>query len=119
MPVRSLSSSVFRWPDREQVDRAAREWIRREAKRHPELVRAGYFGSYARGDNGVGSDLDIVAIVSTATEPFAERALCWDLLELPVPAEIVIYTTEEMDRLVADGGRFARTLMAETVWVYP
>jgi predicted nucleotidyltransferase len=96
-----------------------RQWIGREAERHPELVRAGYFGSYARGDNGVGSDLDIVAIVSTASTPFAERSLGWDLLELPVPAEIVIYTTDELDRLVAEGGRFARTLAAEAVWVYP
>jgi predicted nucleotidyltransferase len=114
-----LSWSVLRWPDREQVDHAAKDWIRREAKRHPELVRAGYFGSYARGDHGVGSDLDLVAIVSTASAPFAERSLAWDLLGLPVPAEIVIYTTEELDRLVAEGGRFARTLMVEAVWIYP
>jgi predicted nucleotidyltransferase len=114
-----LSSSVLRWPDREQVDRAVREWIGREAKRHPELVRAGYFGSYARGDNGVGSDLDLVAIVETASAHFSERSLGWDLLDLPVPAEIIVYTTEEFDRFVAEGGRLVRTLVAETVWIYP
>ena len=63
MPVRSLNSSVFKWPDHATVDKAVRSWAQAEAKRHPELQRLGYFGSYARGDWGVGSDLDLVAVV--------------------------------------------------------
>lgn len=52
MPVRSLSSSMLRWPDRETVDRAVRRWAEEVARRKPEVVRIGYFGSYARGDWG-------------------------------------------------------------------
>ena len=74
------------------MDRATRSWAAREARRHPELLRLGYFGSYARGDAGVGSDLDVIAIVREAAEPFERRSLIWDLNPLPVPAEIIIYT---------------------------
>jgi hypothetical protein len=49
MPVRSLNSSVLKWPDRASVDRAVRAWAIDAAGQHPELLRAGYFGSYARG----------------------------------------------------------------------
>jgi predicted nucleotidyltransferase len=117
MPVRSLRSPVLRWPDRDTVERAAREWARGEAPRHPGLVRLGYFGSYARGDAGVGSDLDLVAIVERSDSPFERRALAWDLSSLPVPAEILVYTREEWGRLNREGGRFARTLEREARWL--
>ena len=119
MPVRSLSSSVLVWPDRQRVDRAVREWARDEAARHPALVRLGYFGSYARGDWGVGSDLDLLAIVRTSDEPFERRAISWRTEILPVPAEILVYSEAEWQRLRSEGGRFARVLDAETVWVIP
>jgi predicted nucleotidyltransferase len=119
MPVRSLNSSVLVWPDRIQVDRAVRLWAARAAKTQPQVRRLGYFGSYARGDWGVGSDLDLVAIVATAPEPFAQRPLSWDLTSLPVPAEILIYTEPEWHALEARGSRFAQTLAREIVWVFP
>jgi predicted nucleotidyltransferase len=83
------------------------------------LLRLGYFGSYARGDWGVGSDLDLIGVVRTSTVPFVRRALAWDLSELPVPAELLVYTEEEWQALLAEGRRFARTVAAEAVWVYP
>lgn len=119
MPVRSLNSSVFRWPNLNEVDAAIRVWAHRQAKRHPEIRRLGYFGSYARKDWGVGSDLDLVAVVAEARETFERRMLSWDLSELPVPAEILIYTQDEWRQLREQGTRFAQTLDQETVWVYP
>lgn len=119
MPVRSLSSSVFKWPDQESVDKAIRGWAAAEAGRHPELIRAGYFGSYARGDWGVGSDLDLVVIVTHAPEPRERRSLEWNLRELPVPAELLVYTEKEWHNLQQAAGRFARVLSEETVWVFP
>ena len=119
MPVKSLNSSVLKWPDRSTVDRAARTWADREAGRHPELLRLGYFGSYARGDAGVGSDLDLVALVDRTPEPFERRSLTWDLNTLPVPAELIVYTQEEWKRLQKRSERFARMLKSQVVWVYP
>jgi hypothetical protein len=52
MPVRLLNSSVLRWPNRDEVDKVARDWAGTESARHPELCGLAYFGSYARGDWG-------------------------------------------------------------------
>lgn len=117
MPVRSLHSSVLRWPDRGEVERSVAEWAAREAPRHPGLLRLGYFGSYARGDAGVGSDLDLIAVVESSPDPFERRALSWDLSSLPVPAELLVYTRAEWERLQEQGGRFARTLQQEARWL--
>jgi uncharacterized protein len=118
MPVRSLNSSVFKWPDRSEVDHSVRGWAQEAVNRREGIIKLGYFGSYARGDWGVGSDLDLVAIVDHASEPFERRSLIWDLSSLPVPAELLVYTTTEWQSLRKEGGRFARTLEQETVWVY-
>jgi predicted nucleotidyltransferase len=50
MPVRSLSSSVLRWPDAQTVDHAVREWAQKVVRHREDVLRIGYFGSYARGD---------------------------------------------------------------------
>ncbi len=117
MPVRSSSSSVVRWPDRAEVLAAAGAFARAEAERRPGLVRLGCFGSYARGDAGVGSDLDLVAVVESSELPFERRAAQWDLTRLPVPAEVLVYTAAEWAAMEARGDRFARVLRTESVWV--
>ena len=118
MPVRSLSSSVLRWPDAGAVHDALRQWAERAGATRPELRRVGYFGSYARGDWGPGSDLDVMIVVAASGEPVARRPLAWDLTELPVPADVLVYTTAELERL-DPASRFARTLREEPGWVWP
>jgi predicted nucleotidyltransferase len=118
MPVRLLNSLVFKWPDRRQVDAAARAWANSAVESHRGVLRIGYFGSCARGDWGVGSDLDIIAIVDQNPEPFERRPLDWDLSALPVPADLLVYTDAEWHRLQSQGGRFARHLERDSVWVY-
>ena len=118
MPVRSLSSSVLEWPDRTTVDAAFRSIAGRLGASNAQLLRLGYFGSYARGDWGVGSDLDIIAIVQSSEQPFVDRARAFDLLGLPVPAEILVYTADEWAAMEREGRRFVRQLERETVWVF-
>ena len=77
----------------------------------------GYHGSYARDEWGVGSDLDLVAVLAHSDAPFDRRGLDWDVSELPVPTEILVYTDREWRRLQDEGTRFARTLATETVWL--
>ncbi len=119
MPVRSLNTSVLAWPDHETVDRAVRSWVTSLQSELPELVRLGYFGSYATGRWGVGSDLDLVAIVRDTDTPFERRGLAWGTEELLVPAEILVYTESEWKRLQEQDGRFARMLRQDTVWIFP
>ena len=104
MPERSLRSPVLRWPDLDAVDAAARRWAGRQPRLHPELLQLGYFGSCARGDWGVGSDLDLIAILAESRLPFEKRSLGWDRAALPVPAEILIYTLAEWEALQRSGG---------------
>lgn len=95
MPIRSLHSSVLKWPDEHQVVGAFWKWAEQIARLHDNVVRIGYFGSYARGDWGVGSDLDIVILLDSSEDPFMHRASGFDLQDLPVPADVLVYTLEE------------------------
>ena len=117
MPVTSSSSSVKRWPATEAVLRALRDWADVEALRRPELEALGYFGSYARGDEGFGSDLDLVAVVAESPLARAERPCAWKTEALPVPTDLLVYTVDEWESLQQDGGRFARTLASEAIWL--
>jgi predicted nucleotidyltransferase len=65
------------------------------------VTAVGYFGSYARGDWGVGSDLGVVVIVDDSPEPFERRAARWDATGLPVPADVLVYTRAEWETLSA------------------
>jgi predicted nucleotidyltransferase len=112
MPVRSLSSSVLKWPDNETVDKAVRIWAEEVARRRKDVLQIGYFGSYARGDWGFGSDLDLVVVLE---EPVDERGEL-DATDLPVPADLLVYAEQELQSL--KDGRFFQTLMQEAVWVY-
>jgi len=117
MPVRSSSSSVLVWPTRATVDRALQGWANENKARHPDVVRLGYFGSYARGQWGVGSDLDLVAVVRDSELPFERRAIEWDLTPLPVAADLLVYTRAEWDSLMTSGTRLARVLATDVRWL--
>lgn len=110
MPVRSLRSSVLKWPDAHTVEQALCRWAQRLAEEHPDVLRIGYFGSYARGDAGVGSDLDIVIVVAQSALPFERRSACWDATGLPVPADVLVYTVTEW--------QIVRERFDKVVWVY-
>ena len=117
MPVRSLHSSVLKWPDKHAVDQAARDWAHLLALKHPEITGIAYFGSYARGDWGVGSDLDVAVIIRNSNRPFEERSRDYDTQKLPVPTDLVVYTLEEWYSLDWEQPFYLR-LLKEAVWVY-
>jgi predicted nucleotidyltransferase len=73
------------------------------------VVAVGYFGSYAQGDWGVGSDLDVVVVVKQSSEPFERRAARLDATGLPVPADVLVYTRAEWGGL--------RVPPRDVVWV--
>jgi uncharacterized protein len=119
MPTRSLRSPVLRWPDRQRVDAALRTWADECRHRDSTIRRIGYFGSYARGDWSVGSDLDVVIVVADEPAPpaFVQRGARWDLSALPVPADLLVYTESEWRAVTERRDRFARMLEQEVVWV--
>lgn len=116
MPVRSLSSSVLRWPEGSRVRDAAERWARDLLGKDPAVTRIGYFGSYATGREGVGSDLDLVVVLRSSEESFERRSLRFDTTSLPVPCDLLVYTESELDSVLARGDRFAAELRERTVW---
>lgn len=118
MPVRSLSSSVLRWPDKEAVVSSLLEWAKEIIRDREDIVKIGYFGSYARGDWGVGSDLDIVVIVKSSEIPFDKRSIKWDTEGIPVPVDLLVYTEEEYKGLRISNSGFYRKIEREVKWVY-
>jgi len=95
-----------------------RLWTAEQVRVRPEIVRLGYFGSYARGDWGVGSDVDVIAIVRKTTEPFQRRSLEWDFSDLPVTAEIIVYSLREWGKLKRENTRFSRMLDRDVIWTF-
>ncbi|MDQ3990945.1 MAG: nucleotidyltransferase domain-containing protein [Actinomycetota bacterium] len=89
-------------------------WSEDLVRRHPEVVGVGYFGSYATGDWGVGSDVDLVVIVEASEEPFPRRGAAFDATMLPVPADLLAYTEAEWRKLAAERRGPARDRI---VWV--
>lgn len=114
MPVRSLTSSVLKWPDAETVAQAVREWASAVVRSDQRVERIGYFGSYARGDWGVGSDLDVIIVLTHSDQPFGRRGVEWDTLSLPVPVDLLVYTRDEWRRLRAQ----SRPWLSEIIWLY-
>lgn len=117
MPVRSLNSPVLKWPSCDAVEAAVREWAARVAQERPDLVRLGLFGSYARGDAGFGSDLDMMAVVDSADARPERRRQGWDTTSLPVPVDLLVCSEREWERVRAHG-RFGDVLHKEIVWLY-
>ena len=121
MPVRSLSSRIVKWPDRREVEAAIRSHAVVIVRAEPRLRALGYFGSYARNEWGVGSDVDLVAVLDVTAGERTPSALelPWTReIRLPVPHDLFIYSAEDLRRMDTEGTRFARMLVSEAVWVY-
>lgn len=119
MPVRSLSSAVLKWPDAEAVDRAVRAWAQEAAASHPAIQRVGYIGSYAKGDWGVGSDVDLVVVIDEDPGPLPRRSLDIDTRALPVPADVIVYGAAEFGRLMSGKSRMRDEIATTAVWCWP
>ena len=112
MPVRSLHSPVLKWPDREAVLAAARQWAQDLRSRDARVARIGCFGSYARGDEGVGSDLDFVVIVRAG-----ESDCRFGVSRPPVPADVIVFDEPHWAGLRGEPTGIARTIAREAVWL--
>lgn len=119
MPVRSLNSSVLKWPDHNQVISSLSKWVKKVLQARSDITKIGYFGSYARKDWGVGSDLDLLVVVEKSDRLFHERPVEWDALDIPVPVDLLIYTDEEFTKMQSEKPFFYRQLEKEVVWLYP
>ena len=94
---------------------AARTWFEQLRRDRLEVVRAGYFGSYARGDYVPASDFDVLLEVTQAPEVrrFEDRVDPYLPKAFPVGMSLLVYTTDELARLRAENNAFIRSLESE------
>jgi hypothetical protein len=64
----------------------------------------------------VGSDLDIIVVVADAALPFEQRAADWDATDLPVPADVLVYTEAEW-RNFEERPTGPPDFVSEAVWI--
>jgi predicted nucleotidyltransferase len=85
-----------------ETDRALSELVRLLERYEPDRIIL--FGSRARGEQDAHSDYDLVVIKRT-DRPFLERLrdMVPFLVEFGRPAEILVYTPEEFDRMGETG----------------
>ncbi|SHG39480.1 Nucleotidyltransferase domain-containing protein [Thermosyntropha lipolytica DSM 11003] len=119
MLVRSLHSSVLKWPHKEAVISSLLLWVEKIVKENKNIVKIGYFGSYARGDWGVGSDLDVIIILKKSATPWSKRSAAWNTNHIPVPVDLLIYTEEEYEKMKNFSPRFYKIMAKEVIWIYP
>lgn len=109
---------MLQWPKADEVIGAAQKWASALVHSRKEVIAIGYFGSYARGDWGVGSDLDLVIVIEQTDAPFHERARQFENPRLPVSAELLVYTAQEWEKLLEQPTRFSTMLKKEVRWLF-
>ncbi|KQC13555.1 MAG: hypothetical protein APR63_00385 [Desulfuromonas sp. SDB] len=114
MPVRSLNSSVLNWPDHHQVIDEFKKWAEKY-KQVSNIIKIGYFGSYATSSYGVGSDLDVIIILNESDIPFNRRSTRFDLTSISVPADLVIYTEKEWNMM--KNSKFHQYIENNAKWI--
>jgi len=74
------------------------------------------FGSYAKGNYTVASDIDLLVIYS---DPKNERdySICWEIIDLPM-LELHIYTKSEYEKLKLSGSKLPTEIEKHgiTIW---
>ena len=118
MPVRSLNSSVMKWPDKKGVEKSLKKCIRDLLEGRSDILKVGYFGSYARDDWGVGSDLDLIIILKQTSKSFERRGIDFDTGDIAVPVDLLVYSRKEWSDMEEKESVFYCTLNEEIEWVF-
>jgi predicted nucleotidyltransferase len=98
-PRRSSSSVVIKSADRNVIARAVQAYAAQLRKRHPEVERVIWFGSWVSGLPSPGSDVDLCLVLSRADKPLRERVPEYLPVGFPVGIDLFPYTKAEFERL--------------------
>lgn len=113
MPEKSSDSVRITFLDIQAIREALREYVKDIAKKHPELVKAVLFGSFAKGNAVPGSDVDIMLVLSRASKSFQDRMVEFLPSRFPVGIDVFPYTEEEVREMLEEGNHFVASALAE------
>ena len=113
MPV----PSVIRDRVRGEIERDLSDWVPRivEAMRPEKVI---LFGSAARREAGERSDIDHVVIADSEATFFQRIWQVTNLYRGEREVNVLVYTPEEWQRMLAEGRRFILTIIAEGSVLY-
>lgn len=104
-------------PTAEALRRAVTRWADTVRSREPSLIRVGYLGSFSPDGSEEETHLDVLLVVRETDVAPADRVAMWDLSDIPVPTQPLVYTSSEWTAMVEQGGWLARRIESEAVWV--
>ncbi len=108
-----------RFADKCEILAIAREAAFRIARAHPEALKIILFGSFARGDYGARSDLDLLIVLEHSSRPLHERFTEFQPYVPAYPTDMLVLTEAELRSRLADGDLFLQRALSEGIVLYP
>jgi hypothetical protein len=113
------NSAGPRYADKDEVFDLARKTAHQIADQYPEVSKILLFGSFARGDYGFRSDLDLLIVLRASNEAVHERIDRF-LAYAPVyPTDMLVYTDEELRARISGGDAFLARALRESIQIWP
>jgi len=112
-------SAGTRFITRSEVLNLARETAVRIASLHTEVVKVLLFGSFAREDYGVRSDMDLLIVVRHSDEPARERIGRFLEHAPAYPTDMLVYTESEVRIRLSEGDPFLTRALQEAIQLFP
>jgi hypothetical protein len=113
------NSAGPRFADRDEVLDLARKTARQTANQYPEVSEILLFGSFARGDYGLRSDLDLPIILQASNEAAPERINRFLTYAPLYPTDMLVYTDKELRARISGGDAFLARAVEESIQIWP
>jgi predicted nucleotidyltransferase len=94
-----LNSVVIKSIDRAKIHQAVVSYASQVRRKHPEVERVIWFGSWITGRPTPGSDVDLCLIISSSNQAPRDRISGYLPLGFPVGIDLFVYTVDEFERL--------------------
>jgi predicted nucleotidyltransferase len=119
MPNLFLNSAKPRFADKREILSIARQIAFRIARAHPEVLKIILFGSFARGDYGVRSDLDLLVVLTHSDRPAQERLTDFLSHAQTYPTDMLLLTQAELESRLAEDDPFLKRAVSDGIQLYP
>lgn len=115
LQIKSLGSVTIKSVNYDTLLDLLKNASRRIKESYSIVNRVLLFGSFAKGNYTPESDVDIVIVVKQINEPFLERSdpFLNFFNELPFDINLMVYTEEEIEKMLAEGNCFIKNVLAE------